>query len=147
MSVNKRRGGLLFVGVVAALLVSVYLMAQGPQQTGSVYPWAGQDAAIPLPESVSRPAVSDDPRDLTGVWLRLGRQALSDGVVTGLELPAMTPEGEMHEYRESPLLTLTSPPLSHLNMPDLDPSLHHIEIHVPETAGGIDSAGYRNLTT
>lgn len=79
---------LLFAGVAGALLISSGVHAQAPQSRPS-FPWGGQDAAAPTPQTVTPPAVTFSPRDLTGVWLRQGQQALSDGPP-----PKMTPAGD-----------------------------------------------------
>ena len=89
MTTSKRIRCVVAVGAFCGLLVSPGLLAQSPQQAGPPFPWAGQDAAVPLPETVPPPNVTHDPRDLTGVWLRRGRQGLSDDPP-----PAMTPAGE-----------------------------------------------------
>jgi hypothetical protein len=77
-----------FATAACALLVSIGLLAQSPQ-SAPAFPWAGQDAATPAPQTVTPPAVTFNPRDLTGVWLRQGQQALSDGLP-----PKMTPAGD-----------------------------------------------------
>ena len=72
-------------------------------QTPPSFPWAGQDAAIPNPQKVVPPAVTFTPRDLSGVWLRQGRQALSDGPP-----PRMTPAGEAIFRQSVPLESLSN---------------------------------------
>jgi hypothetical protein len=68
-----------FVAVTAcALIGSPGTAAQAPQ-SAPPFPWGGQDAAVQAPATVTPPAVKYDPRDLTGIWLRQGQQALSDG--------------------------------------------------------------------
>ena len=88
MRIGKWVGSLLFVGAMWALLGSIGVRAQAPQ-SGPVFPWAGQDAAAPPPRAVTPPVVNYNPRDLTGVWLRQGQQALSDGPP-----PKMTAAGD-----------------------------------------------------
>ena len=88
-------GTLLFVGTVSSLLVTTGVFAQAPQQTAPTFPWGGQDAAIPTPKAVTPPAVNYRPQDLTGVWLRQGQQALSDGLP-----PKMTAAGDA-DFRRS----------------------------------------------
>ena len=72
----------------AVVLASAGLFAQAPQ-SAPTFPWGGQDAAIPNPQTVTPPAVTFSPRDLSGVWLRQGQQRLSDGPP-----PRMTPAGD-----------------------------------------------------
>jgi hypothetical protein len=71
----------------AVLMSSMAALAQ--QQSGPIFPWAGQDAARPNPEKVVPPPVNFNPGDLSGVWLRGGFQALSDWLP-----PRMTPAGD-----------------------------------------------------
>jgi hypothetical protein len=73
---------------IAVTLASTSMFAQAPQ-TGPVFPWAGQDAATAAPTTVTPPRVVFNPRELSGVWLRQGQQALSDGPP-----PKMTAAGE-----------------------------------------------------
>src|SRR5687767_9978971 len=67
-----------FGSAAAVVLASAGVFAQSTQP-GPTFPWAGQDAAAPAPQTVTPPRVLFVPRDLTGVWLRQGQQALSDG--------------------------------------------------------------------
>lgn len=77
------------LGIAAAVvLASTGIFAQATQ-SGPTFPWGGQDAAIPNPQTVTPPTVTLNPRDLSGVWLRQGQQRLSDGPP-----PRMTPAGD-----------------------------------------------------
>jgi hypothetical protein len=69
----------LLTGLMCALLVPPGMFAQASRPSPPALPWAGQDAGLPLPETVTAPVVQYNARDLTGVWLRGGAQALSDG--------------------------------------------------------------------
>ena len=88
MSTGGRIRAWLVAGAASALLSVPGLWAQAPQKP-PVFPWGGQDAALQAPAKVTPPAVALNPRDLTGVWLRQGQQALSDGPP-----PKMTPAGD-----------------------------------------------------
>jgi len=77
-----------FASAAAVVLALTGIFAQAPQSV-PVFPWAGQDAATPAPQPVTPPPVTFNPRDLSGVWLRQGQQALSDGPP-----PKMTPAGD-----------------------------------------------------
>ncbi len=80
---------LFFIGLAGALLAAPGILAQAAQQSPPAFPWAGQDAAIPYPDTVTPPAVNYDPRDLTGVWLRRGFQGLSDDPPTTMTAAGM----------------------------------------------------------
>ena len=79
----------LLAGVVSATLAVAAGVLVQAQQSRPAFPWAGQDAASDTPKAVTPPVVKFDARDLTGVWLRQGQQALSDGPP-----PRMTPAGD-----------------------------------------------------
>lgn len=84
----RSRKRVQFASAAAVVLALTGVFAQAPQSV-PVFPWAGQDAATPAPQTVTPPPVTFNPRDLTGVWLRQGQQGLSDGPP-----PKMTPAGE-----------------------------------------------------
>jgi len=84
--------------VCAATAVAPEAVAQN-RQTPAL-PWAGQDAALPIPRKVAPPEVKFDPRDLSGVWLRQGPQGISDSP------PPLTPAGEAIFRQSVPLETL-----------------------------------------
>lgn len=82
---------MLRAGSFGAGLLLFSGVAQAGQQPAPLnpYPWAGQDASIPLPENVTAPAVDYNPRDLSGVWLRSGGASLTDDLP-----PRMTARGQ-----------------------------------------------------
>ena len=88
MSRGERIRACLVAAAASALLGAPGLVAQAPQSPPA-FPWGGQDAALQAPPKVTPPAVTYNPRDLTGVWLRQGEQALSDGPP-----PKMTAAGD-----------------------------------------------------
>ena len=95
--VRHIRSVLLIVCVATAVAPDA---AAQNQQTPPTLPWAGQDAALPIPQKVVPPEVTFDSRDLSGVWLRQGRQGLSDGP------PSLTPAGEAIFRQSVPLENL-----------------------------------------
>ncbi len=84
----RSRKRVQFASAAAVVLALTGVFAQEPQ-TGPVFPWAGQDAATPAPQTVTPPNVVFNPGDLSGVWLRQGQQGLSDWPP-----PKMTPAGD-----------------------------------------------------
>ncbi len=89
--------------VCIAMAVAPPAAGQNNEQTRPAFPWAGQDAASPIPPKVVPPAVTFNPRDLSGVWLRQGRQGLSDGPP-----PRMTAAGEAIFRQSVPLESLAT---------------------------------------